>query len=361
MEESHGPGFITGVEFQERFHPSWIPRLPSTMDDVSAIETNWLVLTPGWTFTRSDPPVLEPVSGQNPLWMDSVAMIQAGKDANLEIALRPVALFPTPMEEWWRAAPRDFPWWVSWFDRYEEFILHPANLAEINGVSSLLLGGDWMSPAFPNGKLVDGNPSGVPPDANARYRELIDKVRQVYQGRIGWALSFPEEVINPPDFLEEVDFLYILWDEALTESVSPTIGDMRAAAEEMITTDLNLLWLNFKIEGEAKDIILSLAYPSINGGATACLADPHQDCILPSSLNYPAPDFPLLELDLGIQERTYYAMLAAISQHSWIKGVVSRGYYPPALLQDKSTSIHGKPAEEVLKVWYRAYLEVPEE
>jgi hypothetical protein len=327
------------------------------MADAASLETNWLVLTPSWTFTQSNPPVLETISGQSPLWLDTAGMIQAAKQADLTVALRPVAQFPTQTSEWWQTAGRDFSWWVSWFNNYEAFILHHADLATAFGAADLILGGDWMAPATPNGNLTDGTPSGVPPDAAIRYRGLINRVRQRYSGRIGWALSYPDQVVNPPEYLDAVDFLYILWDEPLASKANPEIGQMQAVAEGIITGDLYLLWLAMQIEGQPKDIILSVAYPSVEGGVSPCLADPHQECILPQSLNYPAPDYPLLELDLGLQARAYYAVLAAVSQHSWIKGVVSRGYYPPTPLQDKSISIHGKPAEEVLKAWYLQLLE----
>ncbi|MBU0511851.1 MAG: hypothetical protein KJ638_09160, partial [Chloroflexi bacterium] len=77
--------------------------------------------------------------------------------------------------------------------------------------------------------------------------------------------------------------------------------------------------------------------------------------IPPESLKYPAPDYPLLELGLEDQARAYQAVMAAVSQHEWVGGVVSRGYYPPAVLHDKSTSVHGKPAEEVLHAWFEEF------
>jgi hypothetical protein len=304
--------------------------------------------------------VLEPVSGQNPMWMDTEAMIQMARNEKLTIAIRPIAIFPTHIDDWWITSSRDFSWWVSWFDRFEEFIIHHAKIAQTYNVDSLILGGDWMSPAYPNGSLADGNSSGVPLDSETRYRTIISSIREEYPGKIGWVLTLPEDVENPPNFISDVDFLYILWDEPLADSNSPTIGEMRANAEEIITSKIHSLWQNLESEGKEPEIIISFSYPSINGGASTCLADPHEDCIHPRSLNYPAPDFPLLELDLGIQERAYYAVLSAVSNHSWIKGVVSRGYYPPALLQDKSTSIHGKPAEEVVKIWYQAFLANPD-
>ena len=47
-----------------------------------------------------------------------------------------------------------------------------------------------------------------------------------------------------------------------------------------------------------------------------------------------------------------YGRLSAINARTWIIGVVSRGFYPPAALQDKSTSVHGKPAADILWYWY---------
>ena len=130
---------------------------------------------------------------------------------------------------------------------------------------------------------------------------------------------------------------------------------MQKTAENAISTDLYTTLLDLNMESDQKQIIIALAYPSVVGSASGCLADPMLGCIPPESLNHPAPDYPLLELDLDIQAKVYQIMLGAISQMEWIDGVVARGYYPPAVLQDKSTSIHGKPAEEVLAAWYQVF------
>ncbi|HBY07877.1 MAG TPA: hypothetical protein DEH22_08885, partial [Chloroflexi bacterium] len=71
---------------------------------------------------------------------------------------------------------------------------------------------------------------------------------------------------------------------------------------------------------------------------------------------YPAPDYPLLNVDFKAQARAYDAVLAAINNQDWISGAISSGYYPPTVLHDKSTSIHGKPAEGVLSSWFKLFL-----
>jgi hypothetical protein len=45
--------------------------------------------------------------------------------------------------------------------------------------------------------------------------------------------------------------------------------------------------------------------------------------------------------------------LAAANRRDWISGFVSMGYYPPAALQDLSGSVHGKPAAELLGLWFK--------
>jgi hypothetical protein len=356
VDKPYGQDFMGGVEFQHRFHPSWMATLPETMEDIAATGSKWLVLTPGWTFTRQDPPVLEPVNGQNPTWFETKEMIRQANRQGLEVALRPIPHFPAPVDQWWLSAPRDFSWWVSWFDRYQTFAIHFADLAESQGVKTIILGGDWMSPALPSGLLADGNPSGVPPDADSRYRTLIAKIREHFSGNIAWAFSFPDDVIEPTGFIQDVDTLYILWSLPLSEDPDPTQQEMQSKVKRILSTDLYALYLSWQLGTKKNNIVINLAYPSVQGGTTECLSDPMMDCIDPQLLDYPAPDLPLHDTNLDLQARTYNAMLTAISQFSWIDGVISRGYYVPTILHDKSTSIHGKPAEEVLSAWFNIIL-----
>jgi hypothetical protein len=191
----------------------------------------------------------------------------------------------------------------------------------------------------------------VPPDADSRYRTLITKIREHFSGNIAWAFNFPDDVIDPSGFIQDVDTLYILWSLPLSEDPDPTQEEMQAKIKRILSTDLYALYLSWQLGTQKDNIIINLAYPSVQGGTTECLSDPMMDCIDPQLLDYPAPDLPLHETNLDLQARTYNAMLAAISQFAWIDGVISRGYYVPTILHDKSTSIHGKPAEEVFSTW----------
>jgi hypothetical protein len=54
----------------------------------------------------------------------------------------------------------------------------------------------------------------------------------------------------------------------------------------------------------------------------------------------------------------YDAMFNAINARSWVSGIVSRGFFAPVTLQDKSASVYGKSAADLLWYWYPRMLGV---
>lgn len=351
-----GSDFIAGVEFQTFHHPSLIPYVPNALEDIAGRGANWVILTPSWSFTRLDPPVLELVAGQDALWPELINMVRQAKERNLNVALRPVPHFPTAVDAWWGSAPRDFSFWVSWFDQYRAFALHHADLAARSGAQTLILGGDWMTPALPGGMLADGTVANAPLDADQRYQALIAEIRERFDGTIAWALPYSKAITNPPEFLNDVDQIYLLWSARLSEDPNADPGSLQAEAERIINEELYAMRLIWSPASDAKPIVISLTYPSVAGAFAGCLPDPLVDCLSPEALNYPAPDLPLLTTDFVQQAKAYDAVFAAINQFDWISGAVSRGYYIPAILHDKSTSVHGKPAADVLRHWYGQFL-----
>ncbi len=127
------PGFLAGVEFQAAYHPSWRAYLTDTLASVQSLGANWILLSPTWTFTRNAPPVLEPVAGEDALWNDLVDTIQRSQAAGFTIGLHPRPNLPTNLDEWWENAPRDFSWWLGWFEDYHQFALNFADLAAQTG------------------------------------------------------------------------------------------------------------------------------------------------------------------------------------------------------------------------------------
>jgi hypothetical protein len=344
--------FAAGVEFQPDYHPSWASRLPNTLSDIQSLQSNWLIVTPSWTFTSSSPVVLEPVSGIDPTWDDTNETIAQAQSQGLHVGVFPTPHFSDSASEWWESAPRDYAWWLVWFERYRTFILHHADLAQVSGVQSLILGGEWINPALPGGLLADGTPSNVLADANARWERLIAEVREHFAGELIWAIpASPDLLTTYPGFITSLDKNYLLWSLGLASEGSTEFEQLNQAALSYLDGQVQ----PFKAKLN-KPIILGLSYPSATGSIYGCIPDPETEdspgCLEFERLARPEPDIPEVRLNLGEQYLAYEAVIEAINLREWINGVVSRGYYPPVALQDKSISIHGKPVEELLKYWF---------
>ena len=332
--EKRGPAFMAGIEFQEGYHPSWQAYLPAAMIDIASLHSNWVVVRPTWSYTRQNLPVLEALPGKDPLWTDLVAQNELASSLGLKVALFPAVHSRAPIQDWWQEANRNFAWWVVWFESYERFILHHANLAESQGVEALILGGEWLDPALPDGLLVDGSSSGVPQDADQRWQTLLEEVRSRFSGKLLWALSFPEGVQNPPAFIEEVDQVYVLWSVPLIAEEGGGETQMAVQARELMGSILFPF-----VEQVGKPVVLGLTYPTTSENV-AEVESGEQDA----------------RAALMQQVQQYNAMLMAINGVDWVEGLVGRGYYPPAILQDISPSLHGKPARGVLWYWFERIL-----
>ncbi len=342
--------FITGIEILPGNRAADAIQVETAMPNLATLNSGWVMLTPTWSVTHQIPPVIEPNPNQDPLWNDIKAMSRSAKDSGLKIGLHPQPHFPGSADEWWTTSPRDFGWWNSWFDQYRTFAVHFAETAQNQGADLLVLGGDWIQPALPGGKLASGDPSGVPADAELRWIEIMNDVRARFSGQIAWSTSLPVSS-NPPGFLEDVDLVYVNWFPDLEISTEMDLEELANAAVQSLEEDLQPCWENWA-EPLEKKLILRISYPSVRGWKQTCGEDDPGPCFDPEVFFSPAPLD--LELEVGFAEQAlaYQILLSTATRTDWISGIVARGYYAPAVLHDKSISIHGKPAENVLRDWF---------
>ncbi|MEZ0394804.1 MAG: carboxypeptidase regulatory-like domain-containing protein [Anaerolineales bacterium] len=329
------PDFWTGVEIQPGYDPTYQPWTSLAMQNIQSIGANWVVLTPSWTVERSLPFVFSPVPGSDPLWADLLDSVGRARATGLNVALFPQPNLPVTASDWWQATRRDADWWETWFNRYQAFVFYHADLASRTGAQALILGGDWIAPALPGGRLADGQPSGAPDDAATRWRNLITETRRHFGGAIYWAVSYPNGLETLPDFVSEVDGIYLLWYAPLGDST--LVADMQVEAGRLMDRDLLPLQMALR-----KPIVIAAAVPSADGAAQASLSE--QVLFQPGTSG--------ARVNLQLQVDVYQALLEAVDDRPWIAGFVSRGYYLPAILQDASASIHGKPAADLLWYWY---------
>jgi hypothetical protein len=347
-------GFVAGVELQPTFRPNWSYYAPQALTNIQALGANQVVITPSWTYTNLAPLGFAPVPGQDPMWIDSAIMISQARALGLRVALFPHPQFNESASQFWSTAPRDALWWQTWFDRYRAFAVNYADLAAQTGSDTLILGGDWLQPALPGGTLADGSASGVPPDAEIRWKTVITEVRQHFGGKVLWALPYtPGSLQTTLSFLQDTDGIYVLWSAKLTGQPGTSKADLANEAGRLLDNEIAPLasLLN-------KPVYIAMLYPSATGAATGCPSKSQAGCPEWEALSQPSSDTNAQALDLQGQADLYEAMLTAVNGRTWVGGIVSRGFFPPVTLQDKSASTHGKPAADILWYWFPRLLGV---
>jgi hypothetical protein len=345
---ARGTGFFAGVEYQPYYHPNNLPFNPPALQNVQAIGANWVVLTPSWTYSTTNPLLFSSLPGKDDFWSDTVNMVSQARAINLNVALFPQPRFATTANDFWTSAPRDAGWWDNWFNHYRAFAVNYADLATQNGAQTLIIGGDWIAPALPGGTLADGTPSGVPADADARWQSLISELRQHFRGTLLFALPYDNTTINPPmNVLSYVDGLYLLWFAKLSDSPTPDKASLLDEAGRLLDQNVGPIQ-----QALNKPVIVALSYPSTTYSATGCIPNGSGGCYDWTALSRPKDDLTTVDLDLQQQADLYDAMFNAVNARPWINGFVSRGYFMPVALQDKSASVHGKPAADLLWYWF---------
>ena len=157
--------------------------------------------------------------------------------------------------------------------------------------------------------------------------------------------------LQTPPFLSDTDGIYLLISGTLGEKAVPTKDELAQAAAALLDNGVGPLQSLV-----AKPVYLDFAYPSASGATMNCMPANSAACLTWKSLDQPNMDLPEMALNLQLQADIYEALFAAVNTRPWVSGVIARGYYPPTLLQDKSASVHGKPAGDVLWYWYQRFL-----
>jgi hypothetical protein len=176
---------------------------------------------------------------------------------------------------------------------------------------------------------------------------LIAEIRQHFGGQIWWAQPYSGTMQASPAFLDGVDGIYLLWSAPLSQNPAATIEEMAIEAGRRLDADI----LPYAISIQ-KPVIVAPVYPSAGGAITGCIPGFSGGCLDWTALSRPMPDIPTVGLDITGQANAYQALLTAVNDRPWLSGFISRGFYPPAALADKSASAYGKPVADILTYWF---------
>lgn len=235
----------------------------------------------------------------------------------------------------WRGeiSPSD---WNDWFQGYEHFIIHYAEIAEDNNVELLSIGFELNSSVH----HVE------------EWNDLIAEVRSVYSGEIvygaggllyhGLESAYTTQKFGPSwqppvigEFLHETDYVGVDW--------YPQIAADREASTEQIQQNVQAIvdhFLQPVAQEFDKPVIFSeIDYSSID-----------KTTIDPLTYRSGGP------IDVTEQARAYDAVFQALHDESWFSGMFPAGFYLTVFRDSAGTtnSIWYKPAEEVFRYWYGA-------
>jgi hypothetical protein len=306
-------GFVAGIAFQEDFHPTWEIEIPHAISDIKNLHANWVFLQPTWAYTNYAPPVLEYSPQSNPGWNN---LINWGNQAHLlalKVALIPIPEFSQQLDVSKITPISNAEDWRIWFDNYARMIMHFTALANEINLEAIVIGDNWVLPP-----ALSAITQPYTFDTAPAWRELIGNIRSIYTGKVIWATSYPNDIQFPPQFLDQVDEIYVLWSQPLAALPEYTSRQMKDEALKLIDRDLAPL-----SHLTNKPIILAISY--------------HSD-------------------SLTEQMNAYNAMMMAVNERAWLHGIVSTGYYPALPMQDTSPSVYGKPASGVLWYWFPLFL-----
>jgi hypothetical protein len=345
--ELEAGGFEVGVEYLPGLQSNWWPAVGSSIAELASTGSNAITFTPTWIADLEGPqpslrfdPIYFPFSGQ------LAEASEFAQSLGMQVNLRPTLVVPRVGDDFdWPDQALSQAWWASWFEHYRSFLLTYASLP---GVTKLIISASQIEPSLPSDQ------ANAPVNAEFRWREMLSEVKQVFEGTLAIELELGEALQTIPPILDEFDEVHIYWHPSLAETNQLDTSLMQLNASRWIDEVLLA-----QPELQNMRIILSVEYLSVDGGATACSPAPDQNCRRASEFDNGSVVDPELPVDLEEQVAAINASLLEAYGHAEIVGFYVRRYNPAVSLQDKSASVNGKPAFELLKYWYPRLVGTP--
>ncbi len=241
-------------------------------------------------------------------------VIRQAKSLGLRVAIMPIVLLWKPTDDHWRGdiKPKDQD---DWFLSYQEFMGAFASLAEENHADELLVGSEFSS-------LERDEP---------HWRQVIRSVRRRFSGLLSYSANWDH--LNVIQWWDDLDAIGMTGYHSLTKKDDPSIEELTQAWRR-VRKELEMTLAN-----EKKPYFFSeMGYASLDG-------------INKDPWDYVSPQ----KVDWKEQADCYEAWFRV-----WQNGAPRfRGafFYTWWRNKDKDDkrqyTVHGKPACEVIKKWYK--------
>ncbi len=338
-------GFVAAIEFSDTYRPDWKAYASSALDAAGSLNANTIILPVSWTFRSANPLWLDVDLSQNPSYQDLTDIISLAREKGFRVFLMAVTQYPTSPDEFWNDFSHDSTGWDRFFKEIYRFYVSTSNLARQSGADGLIVGDETVSGLLGKTYSRNGVLDSYPEDSSQAWNQLLAEIRAAYKGTILIGLNYADLSGLSEVSKENFDgvYLYDLGKIADSSAEITTYTDIIAAKFDETVMSV------FVETG--KTIWIGLDFPSLSTAYLGCV-DVSGNCVNPSILNFPSPAQPDLGVSLQEQVKLYNASLPEINRRNWIKGVSSRRFLLPAVNHDQSSSVHGKPASDIIWYWY---------
>jgi len=203
----------------------------------------------------------------------------------------------------------------KWFDSFEGFTLRYARFAEEAGAELFSVGTELEATTFEAW--------------THRWNRLIDKVREVYKGKLTYSANWTEYKEVP--FWDKLDFIGIDAYFPLADKDDPTLEELKAGWEKV--ADEIEGWLTRKNLTSKGVVLTEIGYPSAEGAS-------RQPWVAISSVE-----------DQQEQADCLEATFSVLNARSWFRGYYIWQVFPQQRWSPLGFTVRGKKAEEVIKNW----------
>ncbi|MFQ5425344.1 MAG: hypothetical protein ACE5F9_15370 [Phycisphaerae bacterium] len=255
---------------------------------------------------------------RTPSERDIGRLCDLARTEGLRVILMPVVLLKQPRNNEWRGqiVPKDHNW-DGWFRRYTQVMLHFAKLAERHQAAVLMIGSELIKAER----------------YTARWRRLIEEIRQHYRGKLGYSANWDHYQTEKIGFWPELDYVGMTTYYKLADGPKPSEIEIEAHWKR-IKSDI----LAFQKEVNRPILFTEVGWCSQEGAASEAWNYYHNQKATPEGHAEQAACY-----------RTFLRVWAAepvvggIIWWEWDDTAGGRGDY--------NYTPRGKPAERVLRRW----------
>lgn len=299
----------------------------ATLEELVRLGVRSVSITPFGFMQRLDEPTVHPIGNYRAGETDDrvIREIETAKSLGLEVMLKPHIWV---VDGKWRGkiAFDDDKSWKTWFDAYDRWMLHYADLAEAQDVETLVIGVELRSTerAF-----------------ERRWRRLIRQVRRRFHGKITYSANWDDAVAVP--WWDALDYVGVQFYPPLSSKRNPS----RDAVDRVLGERLD------ELAALSKRVDRPVLFTEV-GFRTAddALMRPHAWPERAGSVN----------IDPATQALGYTCFVDSVRGRAWVAGIYWwKWFTDPDTTEEGPAgfSPRGKLAESVLRAAYGGNCDAP--